>query len=143
MPPSIKHFYSHLFLPILHKMSEACAYACLLSLSLSPTPTPRSGGPRMQELKSHLVRTQSLNVLPVKPGVGQYVAMHATLTAGSSSLFISILPVHSPAFSPNLSLFFPVLAVANTSSCAGPQNKIGHPAGCRFPCCLRRGVLIG
>ena len=30
--------------------------------------------------------------------------------------------------------FFSVLAVANTGSCVGPQNKIGHPAGCRFPC---------
>ena len=42
---------------------------------------PRSGELRTQKLKSHLVRTQSLNVLPVKPGVGQYIAMHATLTA--------------------------------------------------------------
>ena len=30
--------------------------------------------------------------------------------------------------------FFPVFAVANTGSCVCPQNKIGHPAGCRFPC---------
>ena len=28
-----------------------------------------------------LVVSQSLNVLPLKPGVGQYIAMHATLTA--------------------------------------------------------------
>ena len=35
----------------------------------------------MQKLKSHLVKTQSLNVLPLKPGVGQYIAIHATLTA--------------------------------------------------------------
>ena len=27
------------------------------------------------------MRTQSLKVLPLKPGVGQYIAMHATLTA--------------------------------------------------------------
>ena len=33
--------------------------------------------------------------------------------------------------------FFPVLAVANTGSCVGPQNKIGHPAGCRFPLSAR------
>ena len=32
---------------------------------------PRSGELRTQKLKSHLVRTQSLNVLPLKPGVGQ------------------------------------------------------------------------
>ena len=42
---------------------------------------PRSGELRMQKLKSHLVRTQSLNVLPFKPGLGQYIAIHATLTA--------------------------------------------------------------
>ena len=54
--------------------------------------------------------------------------MHATL----SSLLISILPVHSPAFFPNLSQVFPVLAVANTDSCVGQQNKIGHRAECRF-----------
>ena len=37
-------------------------------------------------------------------------------------------------FFQNLSRFFPVLAVANTGSCVGSQNKTGHPAGCRFPC---------
>ena len=42
---------------------------------------PRSGELRTQKLKSHLVRTQSLNVLPFKPGVGQYIDIHATLTA--------------------------------------------------------------
>ena len=42
---------------------------------------PRSGELRTQKLKSQLVRTQSLNVLPLKPGVGQYTAIHATLTA--------------------------------------------------------------
>ena len=44
--------------------------------------TPRSGELRMQKLKSHPVRTQRLNVIPFKPGVGQYIAIHATLTAG-------------------------------------------------------------
>ena len=29
--------------------------------------------------------------------------------------------------------FFPALAVANTGSCVGLQNKIGHPARVRFP----------
>ena len=43
--------------------------------------SPRSGELRTQKLKSHLVRTQSLNVLPLKPGVGQCIAIHATLTA--------------------------------------------------------------
>ena len=39
----------------------------------------QSGELRTQKLKSHLVRTQSLNVLPLMPGVGQYAAIHATL----------------------------------------------------------------
>ena len=41
----------------------------------------RGGKLRTQKLKFHRVRTQSLNVLPFKPGVGQYIAIHATLTA--------------------------------------------------------------
>ena len=39
-----------------------------------------AGELRMQKLKFHLI-TQSLKVLSLKPGVGQYIAMHATLTA--------------------------------------------------------------
>ena len=47
---------------------------------------PRIGELRTQKLKSHLMRTQSLMVLPLKPGVGLYIAMHATLTARDSFL---------------------------------------------------------
>ena len=73
-----------------------------------------SGELRMQKLKSHLVRTQSLNVLPLKPGVGQYIAVHATLTARDfflayfypSGPFICIFPKPLP--------ISPVLAVTNT-----------------------------
>ena len=104
-----------------------------LSACCSPTGLC-SGELQMQKLKSHLVRTQSLRILPLKPEVGQYIAIHATLTARDFSLLISTLPVHSSAFFPNISRFFLALAVANTGSCVGPQNKIGHPAGCRFPC---------
>ena len=68
----------------------------------------------MQKLKSHLVRTQSLNVLPLKPGVGQYISVHATLTARDFFLAYFYLPVHSPAFFPKPLLISPVLAVANT-----------------------------
>ena len=48
-------------------------------------------------------------------------------------LFLPFQSIHLHFFQ-NLSRLFPVLAVANTGSCVGPQNKIGHPAGCRFPC---------
>ena len=46
---------------------------------------PRSGELRTQKLESHLVRTQNLKVLPLKPGVGQYIHIyiHGTLTAGN------------------------------------------------------------
>ena len=75
-----------------------------------------SGELQMPKLKSHLVRTQSLSVLPLKPGVGQYIAIHATLTARDfflayvypSGLFTCIFSKTSPI------CFFPVLAVANT-----------------------------
>ena len=82
---------------------------------------PRSGELRTQKLKSLLVRTQSLSVLPLKPGVGQYIAIHATLTAREfSSLLISTLPVHSPAFFQNLSRFFLCWLWLTHGSCVGP-----------------------
>ena len=95
---------------------------------------PRSGELRTQKLKSRLIRTRSLNVLPLKPGVGQHIA-HAVLLPGISSLLISTLPIHSPAFFPkSLPFFFLCWLWLTHVSCVGPQNKIGHPAGCRFPC---------
>ena len=85
---------------------------------------PRSGELRTQTLKSHVVRTQSLKVLPLKPGVDQYIAIHATLTARIFFSLVSFLQVHSPAFfcktSPE---FFPVLAVGNAGFSVGSQNK--------------------
>ena len=69
--------------------------------------SPRSGELRTQKLKSHLVRTQSLNVVPLKPGVGQYIAIHITLTAKDlflayyypSGPFTCIFPKPLPIFS--------------------------------------------
>ena len=37
-------------------------------------------------------------------------------------------------FFQNLSRFLPCWLWLTHGSCVGPQNKIGHPAGCRFPC---------
>ena len=42
--------------------------------------------------------------------------------------------IHLLFFFQNLSRFLPALAVANTGSCVSPQDRIGHPAGCRLPC---------
>ena len=89
----------------------------------------------MQKLKSHLMSTQSLKVLLLKPGVVQDIVVHATLTARDFFLanFYPSGPFTCISFE-NLSQVFPVLAVADTGFCVGPQNKIGHLAGCRFPC---------
>ena len=81
-----------------------------------PLAPPHSGELRTQKLKSHLVRTQSLNGLSLKPGVGQYIAIHAMLTARDfflSCLFVHFQSIHLHFFQ-NLCQFFPVLAVANT-----------------------------
>ena len=67
---------------------------------------------RTQKLKTHLVRTRSLNVLPFKPGVGQYIAIHATLTA-REELFLAYFYPSSPftcifsKTSPNFFLCWP------------------------------------
>ena len=112
-----------------------CPFLCLFTfLRIFTFLRPRSGELRTQKLKSRLVRTQSLNVLPLKPGVRQYIAVHATLTA--RDFFLAYFYPSGPfscIFSKTSPDFFPVLALYNTSSCIGPQNKIGHPAGCRFP----------
>ena len=89
---------------------------------------PQSGAADA-EIKSLLVRTQSLNVLPLKPGVGQYIAIHATLTASdfflayvySSGLFTCIFP--------NLSRLLLFWQWLTQGSCVVPQSKKGHPAG--------------
>ena len=47
-------------------------------------------------------------------------------------LFILFRSIHLHFFQ-NLSRFFPCLLWLTHGSCVGPQNKIGHPAGCRFP----------
>ena len=112
-----------------------CFWYKLTKLASSLLYCSRSGELRTQILKSHLVRTQSLNVLPLKPGVSQYIAIHATLTA--RDFFLAYFYTSGPftcifsKTSPDFSLFWLWLT---HGSCVGPQNKIGHPAGCRFPC---------
>ena len=94
----------------------------------------RSGELQTQKLKSHLLRTQSLKFLPLKSGVGQYIDIHATLTA--RCFFLANFYPSGPftCISPKPLPIFPVLAVAYTGSCVGPQNKIGHSAGCVVEC---------
>ena len=93
---------------------------------------PRSGELRTKKLKSYLVRTQGLNVLPLKPGVGQYIAMHAALAAGDFFLtfFFPSCPFTCFFFPTIYPDFFCWLWLTH-GSCVGLQNK-GHLAGGRF-----------
>ena len=98
-----------------------------------PLHLPRSGELRTHKLKSHLLRTQSssdtqLSLLPLKRGEGQYIAMHATLTARDFFLANFYLPGPFTFIFPKHLLSFSVLALANAGSCVGPQKKIGHLA---------------
>ena len=73
---------------------------------------------------------------PLKPGVGQYIAIHATLTARDfflPCLFLPFRPIHLHFFQ-ILSRFFLRWLWLKHGTCVGQQNKIGHPAGGRFPC---------
>ena len=74
----------------------------------------RSGKLRTQKFKFHLMRTQGLKVLPLKPEIGQYIAMHARLTARGFFLLISTFRSNHLHFFPKPLPFLTMLAVANT-----------------------------
>ena len=82
------------------------ASVCGKQEASSPVQKPCNGELWMQKLKSCLLRTWSWKVLPLKPGVGQYIAIHATLTARDfflanfypSSAFTCIFSKTSPEF---------------------------------------------
>ena len=83
------------------------------------------------EIKVPSVQNTQLEGSPFK---GQYIAIHATLTARDFFLaYFYPSGAFTCIFFQNLSRAFPVLAAANTGSCVGPHNKTGYPAGCRFP----------
>ena len=64
----------------------------------------RSGVLRTQKLKTHLLRTHSSKFIPLKPGLGQIIAIHASPTANDlSPELISTFLVHSLSFYPKFS----------------------------------------
>ena len=71
---------------------------------------PPPWGAADAEIKVPSVENTELKRSPLKPGVGQYIAIHATLTARDFFLANFYFPVHSPALfsktSPELLLFF-------------------------------------
>ena len=72
----------------------------------------RSGELRTHKLQSSLLRTQSFKVLPLTPGVGQYIAIHATITA--RDFFLAYIYPSGPfnCIFPKSLPIFPVLVVA-------------------------------
>ena len=109
---------------------------CNIILSVAgPLLLVQQWGAEDAEIKVPSARTQSLNVLLLEPGVGQYIAIHATLTA--RNFFLAYFYPSGPftcIFFQNLSRFFLCWLWLTHGSCVGPQNKIGHPARGRFPC---------
>ena len=96
-------------MPLTERQNHTTNFPYLLLTAVFGS-NPRSGELRAQKLKSHPVRTQSLKVLPLKPGVGQYKAIHATLTA--KDFFLANFYPSGPfncIFSKPLQSFFPVL----------------------------------
>ena len=122
-----------------HLSNNSCFHFTTLVLWMcmgtAPLPHIAQWELRTQNLKSYLVRTQSLIVLPLKPGVGKYLPIHAALTA--RDFFLDYFYPSGPftsSFSQNLSRFFLCWLWLTHGSCVGLQNKIGHPTGSRFPC---------
>ena len=111
-----------------------------LTFSVSYPSTPRSGVLRAQKLKDPSVENPELKkCLLFKPGAGPYIATYATPTARTSSLLISTLPVHSPAFFQNLSrVFLCWLCLTPVPVWYRRKQKVTlfiiTVNGCRFPC---------
>ena len=130
--------------PFVFSDSSPAACVFLISLSLSNThththspPPPPHWGTADAEMKDQSVENPKLKdwfkqncykVLPLKPGAGPYLAMHATPTARDFFLSKFYPSVHSSLFFPKPPQILPVLAVANNGSCMGLQSKRGHPA---------------
>ena len=81
------------------------------------------------------MRTQSLKVLPLKPGVGQYTARHAALTF--------TLPVHSPAFFPKPLPSFSCVSCGWLGFLCRPAEWNRSPCWMQVPVLSARGIETG
>ena len=113
--------------------SSACKHDFCLPLLLVSTP---QWGAADAEIKVPSGENTELKRSPFKAwskSVYRYTC-YAYCQGFLSCLFLHFRSIHLHFFQ-NLSRFFPVFCLWLThGSCVGPQNKIGHPAGCRFPC---------
>ena len=101
----------------------------------SPLPLPHSGELRTQKLKVPSGENKELKCSPFKTW-SRSVYNHTCYAYCQGFLPCLFLPFRSIQlhFFQNLSRFFLCWLWLTHGSCVGPQNKIGHPAGCRFPC---------
>ena len=87
-----------LFVSLIHSIPNVFFFSVCLFLSLHQTTTCT----RQLFYVVHFFSFSCWSeVLPLQPGVGQNIAMHATPTASSFSFLVSIFLVHSTSFFPN------------------------------------------
>ena len=99
-----------------------------------PPPPPSSGELRTQKLKSHLVRNTKLKSSSFKAYSRSVHSRtcYAYCQGFLPCLFLPFRSIFLHCFQ-NLSRFLLCWLWITHGSCVGLQNKIGHPAGCRFP----------
>ena len=130
--PSILYFTAHWDLvnsrPV-HSLMSSHLFFCLPCL-----PPPFIVPYRTQKLKSYLVRTQ-LKRSPFKAWSKSVYSLtcYAYCKRFLPCLFLPFRSIHLHFFKKPSRFFLCWLRLTH-GSCVGPQNKIGHPAGCRFPC---------
>ena len=120
--------------------SLCCLERCVETVTLRSL-FPRSGELRTQKLKSHLVRTE-LKRSPFQAWSRSVYShtCYAYCQGFLPCLFLPFRSIHLRFFPKSLPNFFLCWLWLNTCSCVGLQNKIGHPAGCRFPCSVPRNI---
>ena len=92
------------------------------------------GGAADAEIKVPAVENTELKGFPFKAWSRSVLYM-LRLLPGISSLLISTFRfIHLHFFQTSPDFFFRCWLWLIHGSCTGPQNKIGHPTGCRFPC---------
>ena len=99
------------------------------------TSWPRSGELRMQKYKLPSGENTGCKRSPFKAW-SRSVYSHTCYAYFQGFLPCLFLPFRSIYlhFFQNLSRFLLCWLWLTHGSCVGPQNNIGHPAGCRFPC---------
>ena len=111
------------------------AYDCVARFTATDQPPPPQWRAANAEIKVPSGENTELKRSPFIAWSGSVYSntCYAYYQGYLPCLFLPFQPIHLHFFQ-NLSQFFPMLALANTGSCVGPQNKIGQPAWCGFLC---------